>query len=250
MEGVLDEADLADVQSRFGVDEDQVRRDHAISHALSAISRIDDAQIVFFGGTALSRTLLPDLRLSEDIDLIALAPRREVAHAVQRELELALGVTLGTPTFTPALAAARHPSPSVMTVGEVRVQIQILNGDGYPAWPTEVVDLEQRYADAPRARLRTLTPGAFVASKLSAWADRGASRDLYDLSALSERGYVDQEAADIYARFGQFTSASAVTFTELPSMAEWSNALGHQCILRATPEEAADSVRRALGRLT
>lgn len=247
--GVLDVSEMLDVQLRFGVDEEQVRRDHAISHALAALSRVDDAQLVFFGGTALSRTLLPDLRLSEDIDLVALAPRREVARAVQQELEEALGSTLGVPTFTPTIESARHPLPSVMEVGDARVQIQLLDGDGYPAWSTAIVDLEQRYADAPPARMRSLTPAAFVASKLTAWADRGASRDLYDLWALAERGYVDQEAAAIYARFGQFTSVSAVAFTDLPSDVEWSNALRHQCILRVTPAEAADSVRTALERL-
>lgn len=170
--GVLDVSEMLDVQLRFGVDEEQVRRDHAISHALAALSRVDDAQLVFFGGTALSRTLLPDLRLSEDIDLVALAPRREVARAVQQELEEALGSTLGVPTFTPTIESARHPLPSVMEVGDARVQIQLLDGDGYPAWSTAIVDLEQRYADAPPARMRSLTPAAFVASKLTAWADR------------------------------------------------------------------------------
>lgn len=248
-EGVLDDSEMLDVQLRFGVSEDQVRRDHVISHALAAISRIDDERLVFFGGTALSRTLLPDLRLSEDIDLIALAPRREIARAVQRELEAALAPTLGAPAFTPALESTRHPSPSVMEVGDVRVQIQLLDGEGYPAWPTEIVDLEQRYTDAPPAHLRSLTTPAFVASKLSAWADRGASRDLYDLWALADRGHLDQNAAATYARLGQFTSASAITFDRLPSDVEWNNALGHQCILRVGPREAADTVIAALRRL-
>jgi hypothetical protein len=40
--------------------------------------------VVFFGGTALTRTHLPDLRLSEDIDLIALGDRGATAAAIQR----------------------------------------------------------------------------------------------------------------------------------------------------------------------
>ena len=56
----------------FGVSVEQVRRDHAISHVLSALSPLDVADsIIFFGGTALSRTLLPRLRLSEDIEVIS-----------------------------------------------------------------------------------------------------------------------------------------------------------------------------------
>jgi len=45
------------------------------------------------------------------------------------------------------------------------VQVQLLGGDGY-SWPTEVVDIEQRYSDALPARLRVLTADAFAAAKL------------------------------------------------------------------------------------
>lgn len=244
--GVLDYDEMIDVQHRFGVDEEQVRRDHAISHTLAALSAIDDEHLVFFGGTALSRTLLPQVRLSEDIDLIALAPRRDVAAAVQRTLENRLGTTLGHPMFTPDLHATRHPNPSVMLVGGVRVQIQLLDNEGYPAWPTEVVDLEQRYSDAPHARMRTLTPAAFVASKLASWVDRRASRDLYDLWALDERGFIDAEAKALFGKLGPFTKASAVTFTQLPTDAEWNQALGHQCVVQVTVADAAAAVRDAL----
>ncbi|MCK3769755.1 nucleotidyl transferase AbiEii/AbiGii toxin family protein [Microbacterium aerolatum] len=247
--GVLDDDEMHDMQLQFGVDEDQVRRDHAISHALSALSRIDDEILVFFGGTALSRTVLPDLRLSEDIDLIARAPRRGVAAFVQETLEETLAPILGLPTFAPAIPETRHPDPSVMQVGDIRVQVQLLDGEGYPAWPTEVIDLEQRYSDAPPARMRTLTPAAFVASKLSSWAEREASRDLYDLWALSERGYLDEAAAAVFGKYGPFTRASAVSFTRIPTSAEWDYALGHQCVVQVTPEEAASAVREALGRL-
>ena len=63
----LARAEQTAVQAKFGVSAEQVRRDHLISHLLGALSRMDDKKgLVFFGGTALSRTLLPDLRLSED----------------------------------------------------------------------------------------------------------------------------------------------------------------------------------------
>lgn len=73
--GVLDPDELHDVAARFGVGEAQVRRDHVISHALAEISSLGTDSLVFFGGTALSRTHLPSLRLSEDIDLLALESR-------------------------------------------------------------------------------------------------------------------------------------------------------------------------------
>ena len=41
----------------------QAERDHAISHALAALAASPVAQtLVFYGGTALSRTWLPRLR--------------------------------------------------------------------------------------------------------------------------------------------------------------------------------------------
>jgi predicted nucleotidyltransferase component of viral defense system len=77
-------ADLAREAERFGVSDEQVRRDHAISHVLAAISERRADDVIFFGGTALSRTHLVHARLSEDIDLIALGPRAEVADRLTR----------------------------------------------------------------------------------------------------------------------------------------------------------------------
>jgi hypothetical protein len=65
----LAESELYDIAERFGVDLDQVRRDHVISHALASISARARETFLFTGGTMLSRTWLPDLHLSEDIDL-------------------------------------------------------------------------------------------------------------------------------------------------------------------------------------
>jgi len=69
--------DLANVMTRFGVAEQQVRRDHVISHILAALSRHHRTDLIFFGGTALSRTYLLDERLSEDVDLIAIHDRND-----------------------------------------------------------------------------------------------------------------------------------------------------------------------------
>jgi len=72
----------------FGVAEAQVQRDHAISHILAALSRHRREELIFFGGTALSRTYLLDERLSEDIDLIAIDHRDDLADvAVVRWME-------------------------------------------------------------------------------------------------------------------------------------------------------------------
>lgn len=247
--GVLKEDDLRYVQTQFGVTEEQVRRDHTISHALAAISTLGFDDFVFFGGTALSRTHLTGLRLSEDIDLIALGARTELATRIQEVLEKQLRRSLGAATLTPSLAETRHPEAAVLRVGGYNIQIQLLSSAGYPAWPTEITDIEQRYLDAPPAKLRVLTPAAFVASKLASWHDRATPRDLYDLWAMAEAGMIDEEAAELFARVGPVTNVGNVHFTQLPTSTQWKAALGHQCIIHTTPIQAAAAIREALHKL-
>jgi predicted nucleotidyltransferase component of viral defense system len=89
----------ATVADRFGVDMEQVRRDHPISHVLAAISTgVATDDVVFFGGTALSRTFLTDARLSEDVDLIALAPRADAAGQIEAAVRRDLARSHGRPT--------------------------------------------------------------------------------------------------------------------------------------------------------
>ena len=75
---------LRAVAERFGVDDQQVRRDHLISLLLAVLSAEFADQILFFGGTSLSRTYLPVGRLSEDIDLIATDRKTTAALLDQR----------------------------------------------------------------------------------------------------------------------------------------------------------------------
>lgn len=246
--GVLDTGEMHEIAELFGVGEVQVRRDHVISHALAALSTLGTHDFVFFGGTALSRTHLPALRLSEDIDLIALGPRAATASAVGKTLSRQLRRSLGRPRFAPPLEETRDADPSTMTIGSVRVQIQLLSASHLPPWPTEIVDLEQRYSDAPPATMRVLTPASFAAAKLAAWHDRAAPRDLYDLWALASAGMIDQDAATLFSRSGPLTSPEAVSFARLPTPEEWEAALGHQCRPAVTADEAADAVRRAWAR--
>lgn len=111
---------------------------------------------------------------------------------------------------------------------------------------TELADVEQRYSDAPPARLRVLTAAGFVAAKLSAWNDRQAPRDLYDLWAMSEAGLIDADAVRVFGALGPLTSARRVSFESLPLEAEWEASLGHQGIVCVGPESAAESAQRAI----
>lgn len=125
------------------------------------------------------------------------------------------------------------------------IQVQLLTGAGY-LWPTEVRDLEQRYSDAPAARLRTPTAAGAAAAKLAAWRDRKAPRDLYDLWALVERGHVDAEALQVFVSCGPTgRPPGAWVFDAGPTPEAWRLALGHQTRLRVTASEALGAVREA-----
>ena len=235
------------IASRFGVAMEQVRRDHLISHVLAAISSgVSSDHLVFFGGTALSRTHLADARLSEDIDLIAQGARGQVAGQIERAVRRGIARSHGRPTWQPTLTATTGSQPAVLSVADgTSVQVQLLGGDGY-SWPTEVVDIEQRYSDAPPARLRVLTADAFAAAKLGAWIDRGTPRDLYDLWAMSERDLIGPSALQAFIAYGPFgTPPAAWVFGQDLDEGEWTRALRHQTHLRVSAREAMTAVRQA-----
>lgn len=241
--------ELAAVAARFRADHVQVERDHLISHVLAALGAIDTDAITFFGGTALSRTFLPDGRLSEDIDLLARVGRADAARAVTAAVGRGLLRSHGRPSWTPHLADTGGSRAALLTAptgGTIRVQL--LDGAGYP-WPTEVRDIEQRYSDVAPARLRTLTAPAFAAAKLAAWIDRRASRDLWDLARLSAAGLVDREAAALFRRFGPFgTVPGPWVFATAPDPDRWRTDLAHQTDLDLGPDAAMAVVRAAWDR--
>lgn len=241
--------EAAEVAEQFGVGHEQVLRDHAISHALAALSTVEgagstDGELVFFGGTALSRTILPTLRLSEDIDLLSHAPRRDMAETIERVLGQRLRRPLGALTWVgPSLRQVDGTEAAVAQFGGVQVRIQLLSAAAFPAWPLRVRRLHQRYSDAPPSALCTLSTPAFVASKLSAWHDRRAPRDLYDLWALGTAGHFDRDAVRLFVRCGP-TGSATVSFTPPPDEDTWEVSLAHQGRVRLGAAEAARLVDR------
>lgn len=235
------------VAAAFDVAMEQVRRDHLVSHVLAAIAAgISTDDLVFFGGTALSRTYLSDARLSEDIDLIALAPRARVAEQIEDVVRRGLARSHGRPVWRPALTSTAGSQPAILSVAEgLSVQVQLVTGAGY-TWPTAPADIEQRYSDAPPARLRTLTAPAFAAAKLSAWISRGAPRDLYDLWALAVKGLVDDAANQAFIVHGPFAQPPpAWVFARRVDEVAWRRALSHQTRLDVSAAEALQLVRES-----
>src|SRR3954469_19477868 len=242
----LSAADLAREAARFGVAEEQVRRDHLISHMLAALSEESADDIVFFGGTALSRTHLVHARLSEDIDLIATGSRRLAVDRVVTTLEGRLRRSHGRLTWLPAFSD-RDVEPAVaVTPDGLAVQIQILRADGYPRWPVERRAVEQRYADAAPAILTVPTAASFAAWKTATWADRHAPRDLFDLWAMSSGGMLDAAAAAAFVEHGPTGGPPpGFMFADAPTATAWRSALAAQTRLDVTPAEALDAVRAA-----
>lgn len=102
---MIDRTEIEAVAGRFGVPDTQIIRDHLISHVLAAIADWPDSnRVTFFGGTALCRTWLPDLRLSEDIDLLIDSPsdgeglRGHVTRQLRREFPNLAWSRLGSST--------------------------------------------------------------------------------------------------------------------------------------------------------
>lgn len=247
----LDDGEARTVADTFGVAIEQVRRDHLISHILAALSMSHSDHVIFFGGTALARTVLPAGRLSEDIDLIAIGARRETAAAIEQTLDRALRRSHGRVSWSPGLTAVRDTAAAVLIAddGRLAVRVQLLDHLGYPPWPTELHPIEQRYADAAPATLRVPTAPAFAAWKTVAWHDRGAPRDLWDLWALAKRGEINASAAELFIAHGPIGKAPQPwMFTSAPIEERWRTQLAGQTRLTVNAVEALHTVAHAWAR--
>ncbi|MBO0852416.1 MAG: nucleotidyl transferase AbiEii/AbiGii toxin family protein [Nocardia sp.] len=246
----LDERDT--VAEQFGVPPEQVERDHLISHLLAVLSTRFAERLHFIGGTALARTHLVDGRLSEDIDLIALGNRTELAAEIDAALPRAVARSHGRLSWGPSLAAVRDTeAANLRTGGGLSVKIQLLSSRGRTAWPTELRILEQRYSGAPLARLSVPTLPAFAAAKAVTWHDRRASRDLWDLWALAGIGAIDTEASSLFERHGPTNRPpGGHLFDRPPSEDDWVSQLAGQTRLTVTARTALTTVRDAWARAT
>jgi predicted nucleotidyltransferase component of viral defense system len=244
---MLDPEEARAVAEQFGVALAQAHRDHLISHLLAALSEHIPDRVLFFGGTALSRTFAPDGRLSEDIDLIAFGNRREVAEAIEQTLARATRREYPGIRLRPSLNEVRDVEPAILTTPEgIAVRIQLLRQTGYARWPTERRRLVQRYSDAPPATLIVPTLASFAAWKTTAWVHRTASRDLYDLWLLARIGAMTAEAAELFRAHGPTNQIpSDGLFATPPDETTWRRELAGQTRLHVTAAEALSDVRAA-----
>ena len=67
---MIDDREVRQRAEAAGVPTGQIVKDHLLSHLIHGLQAITN--VTFIGGTALNRTHLDDLRLSEDLDLLLL----------------------------------------------------------------------------------------------------------------------------------------------------------------------------------
>src|SRR4029077_8794291 len=111
---IVDRDERDEIAQRFGVALEQVERDHLISFLLAFLSANFGERIQFIGGTAVARTHLPDGRLSEDVDLIAVGDRKGVAADLDTALPRALARTHGRLTLDPPLIGLADADAAIL----------------------------------------------------------------------------------------------------------------------------------------
>ena len=218
--------DAEEVLKNFETNERQVQRDHAISHVLFALQKIE-SQMVFFGGTALARTYLPSGRLSEDIDLFtnsrtALSQEiNDLPSLIEREFPNASWALL------PSRAAdAQDIFLRCDDLIQVKMQIVESKTRGWEAVPVQSSVIFQRYSDVPPTSLTVPTFDGFIAMKALAWFDRRAARDLFDLEGLSAVHEVTEMARNVVEQIRGYPLSGSM-MRQRP-IGLWSEELAHQ----------------------
>lgn len=241
---MIDDIEIRGRARELGVPEAQIRRDHLLSHLIAALPLED--RVVFIGGTALNRTHIPDVRLSEDLDVhLVEGPADDlVAHLIE-------AVRLEYPGITVDSRKRRYDVATYpLQVDGLQVQIQVITER--PEWralPTATTPTRLRYSDLSESvDLVVPTVEAFGAMKLIAYVDRFAPRDLFDLRELAERGALgDESLALVHQLLGR--SLVSQEFETPPSQNEWDIELSHQVADAGSPTEALDLVCRRLAEL-
>jgi predicted nucleotidyltransferase component of viral defense system len=192
--------DFAEVAERFGVAAEQVRRDHLVAHLLSALADCSAGDLVLIGGTGLAHTHLRRGRVSEDVDLLV-EPWLPVAEWIRERIPTSLRREYPDLRWDPSPTEVRRQGSArlISATGEV-VKVQLIAREGdWRRFPTELVSLEERYRDVAPTRLWVPTLPAFAVMKASAWCDRHAARDLFDLAGLAALGALGRPAQAIAA---------------------------------------------------
>ena len=245
---MIDAAELNEWAQRFGVSTAQISRDHFISHVLHALGTLHP-DTRFFGGTALCRTLLDGSRLSEDIDLLHPEPR-ELLATLRESLPRALRREFPDTSWSEITTEGDGLASSLESPGGAPVKVYVgHDGPNTVAWQFTRASVRLRYADLPSTQdFQCPTPPTFAAMKLSAWSDRRAPRDLFDLAGLADLGALrDPKVERVYqAKWGH--GIVDADFVRVPPQTgdAWETELGAQVATLPPAVECLERVRAAL----
>ena len=235
--------------AEFGVPEAQVVRDHLISHVLQVLAVDAPLEVTFFGGTALCRTWLPDVRLSEDIDLLV---ADHVAASEELPPLLSRGIRREFPDSRWQDLGRQHDVDTKSLVATDGVEVKVQFAKWRHRWedviPVEIEPVRLRYSDLPETcRLPVPTAAGFATMKLVAWSDRHAPRDLFDLYGLAQSGYLDEEVQGLHKSITGVTPTAGTLEAKVPASvdASWAAELGHQLGDLPSPGTCLEVVREA-----
>lgn len=224
------------IQHLFGASLSQVQKDHAISHVLFALSNFK-TELVFYGGTGLARTFLDGGRLSEDIDIFT-------SNRMDLNLELDTIPGLIIQDFPQAYWATKpsqitEPGKALLVCQQgVQIEVQAISAQGrrWNEIPTALSEIQLRYSDVPRIKLRVPTFDGFSAMKLTAWFERATSRDLFDLEGLAHLAPVSAVTRKLVVELLGFTLTPGMLDRRV--VGNWQYDLAHQTRLEITEEQA------------
>ncbi len=222
---MIDDHELRARAAALGVTEDQIRRDHLLSHLISALENLP--AVAFIGGTALNRTHLVGRRLSEDLDLYLTDDQLAVETVLQHL------VTATRREFPDLRAIDRNRREDVTTVWlrdsgpAVKTQL-IARRHEWSLLQYEPTPVRLFYSDLPETvTLLVPTRAAFTSMKLTAYTERRSPRDLYDLSGLLVRGRLPSGTIR-HVRHLLGRDLTLQEFPGPPGPDEWEAELRHQ----------------------
>jgi predicted nucleotidyltransferase component of viral defense system len=242
---VITETEAARWAAKFGVTHVQILRDHFISHVLAALPR----DSTFYGGTALCRTFLEGSRLSEDVDLLSPDPPTCMAE-LHNTLQRALRREFPNIGWTARGSEDDGVAATLAPPGIIAIKLYVGRLRAVDPWEFTSTDVRLRYSDLDEiTRLQCPTLETFATMKLSAWFDRHAPRDLYDLAGLASTGIFAEPAVERLFRAKHAVGVPTQEFERVPkrTAAAWETELAGQVGTLPTADECMARVRVALG---
>lgn len=234
---MINQEETEEYSLQFDVSFEQIHKDHAISHILIALGKIIEENnmdnMMFFGGTALNRTVLKDFRLSEDVDLIISNFKTASAQIKTRLAEMLENEFPQNAWINEEINDDKWTGTLQIKSG-ISIQIEIV--EPRQQWnlyldKKVIEEVQLRYSDVNvQLKLPVPSTDVFVAMKLNAWFDRHTPRDLADLYMLAQMNYFTKESFELARKVSGVKVTQGTYANELYKnvINSWEVELSHQ----------------------